>query len=89
MNQHVAIIASAAVGAAAGGLVRHERNGLVIPAGDVAALAGAIRRLHDDPPLRQRLAAAGEADVAGYTYDAWAGGFAEALDETATRRRAC
>ena len=89
MNQHVAIIATDAVGAAAGGLVRHERNGLVVPAGDAGVLAAAIRRLHDDPPLRERLATAGEADVAGYTYEAWAGGFAEALDETATTRKAC
>ena len=45
MNQGLPIIATDAVGAVAGGLVRHERNGLVVPAGDEAALAAAIRRL--------------------------------------------
>jgi glycosyltransferase involved in cell wall biosynthesis len=79
MNQRCAVIATDAVGAAAGGLVRHERTGLVVPAGDPAALAGAIRRLHDDPPLRDRLAEAGARAVAAYTYDAWADGFTAAL----------
>ena len=79
MNQKLPVIASDAVGAAAGGLVRDGRNGLVVPAGDATALAGAIRRLAADAPLRARLGAAGAADVQAYTHDAWAGGFASAL----------
>ena len=54
-NQGVPVIVSDAVGAAAGGLVRHEENGLIVPAGDVGALARAIRRLHDDRKLRTAL----------------------------------
>ena len=80
MNQHVAIVASDAVGAAAGGLVREGRNGLVVPAGDHYALAAALRRLHTDAPLRARLAAHGAHDIRAYTFEAWAAGFAEALD---------
>jgi glycosyltransferase involved in cell wall biosynthesis len=79
MNQHVAILASDAVGAAAGGLVRHGANGLVVPAGDTYALARALRRLHGDPPLRALLAAQGARDVRAHTFDAWAAGFAAAL----------
>jgi glycosyltransferase involved in cell wall biosynthesis len=79
MNQRCAVIATDAVGAAAGGLVRHERTGLVVPAGDSAALAGAIRRLHDDPSLGERLGEAGARAVKAYTYEAWAAGFSEAL----------
>jgi glycosyltransferase involved in cell wall biosynthesis len=79
MNQHCALIATDAVGAAAGGLVRDGRTGLVVPAGDTDALATAIRRLHDDPALRGRLADAGARAVTAYTYEAWAAGFAEAL----------
>jgi glycosyltransferase involved in cell wall biosynthesis len=78
-NQGVPVIATDAVGAAAGGLIEHERTGLVVPAGDVEALAGALRRLHDDPALRTRLGAAARAAVASYTHDAWAAGMARAL----------
>ncbi|MDX6658626.1 MAG: hypothetical protein QOH62_3419 [Solirubrobacteraceae bacterium] len=79
MNQALAIIASDETGAAAGGLVRHERNGLVTKAGDAAELASALRRLHGDPELRARLGDAGRRDVAAYTHEAFGAGFAEAL----------
>ncbi len=78
-NQGVPVIATDAVGAVAGGLVRHERTGLVVPAGDVAALAAALRRMHDDPALRARLGAAGREAVKAYTHDAWAAGVSSAL----------
>ena len=89
MNQHCAVIATDAVGAAAGGLVRSEATGLVVPAADSAALGAAIRRLHDDPALRSRLAEAGARAVTAYTYEAWASGFAAALAGTTTAREGC
>ncbi|MDX6696658.1 MAG: hypothetical protein QOE65_55 [Solirubrobacteraceae bacterium] len=79
MHQGLPVIATDAVGAAAGGLVRDGRNGLVVPAGDEAALAGALVRLRDDPALRARLGAAAREDVAPYTHAAWAEGMAGAL----------
>lgn len=79
MHQRLPVIATTAVGAAAGGLVRHERNGLVVPAGDAAALAGALRRLRDDAPLRDRLGAAAASDAAAHTFAAWAAGVSAAL----------
>jgi glycosyltransferase involved in cell wall biosynthesis len=79
MNQRVSVIATDAVGAAAGGLVRDGRNGLVVPAGDADALATALRTLHGDPELRARLGEQGARDVAAYTYAAWADAFAQAL----------
>ena len=87
MNRGLPVIASNAVGAAAGGLVRDGRNGLVVPAGDSDALAGAIRRLHADPALRKRLGEAGARDVRAYTYEAWAGGFSSALASLGRSRR--
>ncbi len=42
----------------AGGMkeaVRHEIDGCVVPSGDIAALARAIRTLHDHPARRERL----------------------------------
>jgi glycosyltransferase involved in cell wall biosynthesis len=79
MNQRVPIIATDAVGAAAGGLVRDGRNGLVVPAGDADALATALRTLHGDRELRARLGENGARDVAAYTHAAWADAFAQAL----------
>jgi glycosyltransferase involved in cell wall biosynthesis len=79
MNQSTPIIASDEVGAVAGGLVRHERNGLVVSAGDAAELAGALRRLHDDAGLRAGLGANARRDVSPYTFDSWAAGFVAAI----------
>ncbi len=78
-HQGVPVIATDAVGAAAGGLVRHEHTGLIVPAGDVRALRAAIHRLHDDADLRHRLGANARDAVAAYTYDAWARGMSRAL----------
>jgi glycosyltransferase involved in cell wall biosynthesis len=75
MNRGLPIIASDAVGAAAGRLVRDDRNGLVV------ALAAALRRLAGDRALRTRLGEAAREDVAAYTHEAWAGGFSQALAE--------
>ena len=81
------MIASDAVGAAAGGLVRDGRNGLVVPAGDSDALAGAIRRLAADPALRAAWARPAREDVQAFTYDAWAQGFSRALASLGLSRR--
>jgi glycosyltransferase involved in cell wall biosynthesis len=78
-DRGVPVIATTAVGAVAGGLVSHERTGLVVPPGDAAALAGALRRLHADPALRARLGAAGREAVRAFSHDAWAAGMARAL----------
>jgi glycosyltransferase involved in cell wall biosynthesis len=86
MHQGVPVIASDAVGAAAGGLVRDGRNGIVVPAGDPGALARAIRRLHDDPELRGRLGAAAREDVGAYTPAAWAEGVSAALASVGVAR---
>jgi len=79
MNQGTPVIASDAVGAAAGGLVRDGRNGLIVPSGDTSALAAAMTRLASDAPLRERLGRAAAEDVKRYTHDAWARGFSKAL----------
>ncbi|WP_178361916.1 glycosyltransferase family 4 protein [Mycolicibacterium hippocampi] len=48
-------------------IVTDEIDGLHVPPGDAAALAGAIRRLLGDEALRSRLAAAGPAKAASFT----------------------
>ncbi len=88
MLQRTAVIATDAVGAAAGGLVRDDLTGLVVRAGDPAALAGALGRLESDFPTRERLAAAGREAAAGYTYAACAAGVSAALATVSASRNA-
>lgn len=89
MNQSLPVIASTAVGAVAGGLVRHEHNGLVVAPGDVGALAAALRRMQAEPGLRARLGRAGRADVARLTFAAWAEGVSRALGAAGASRSGC
>ncbi len=79
MNRGLAVIATDAVGAAAGGLVRDERKRPDRAERDTAALAGAIARLAGDASLRASFGAAGARDVRAYSHDAWAEGFSRAL----------
>jgi glycosyltransferase involved in cell wall biosynthesis len=79
MMQGTPVIASTAVGAAAGGLVRDGETGLVVEAGDASALANAIERLLGDAPLRRRLGEQGREAVAEYTYERAAAAFGDAL----------
>jgi glycosyltransferase involved in cell wall biosynthesis len=79
MHQGRPVVASDAVGAVAGGLVRDLETGLVIPSGDPDALAGAIGRLLADRPLARRLGEAARQAVRPYTYEAMAAAFGRAL----------
>jgi glycosyltransferase involved in cell wall biosynthesis len=86
MNQGTTIIATDAVGAAGGGLVRDGETGLVVPARNARALTAALRRLAHNRALREQLGEAGRATVAGYTFSAWAEGFSAALRTVACSR---
>jgi len=69
-------------------VVRDGMNGLLVPIGDADATYGAVRRLLDDAPLRERLAAQGAADAERVT---WPRAARELLDiyahACASRRR--
>ncbi len=67
MRAGAAVVASDVDGT--GEVVRHGETGLLVPPGDVDALAAALRELLADAALRTRLAAAGTAHVRG-RYDA-------------------
>jgi phosphatidylinositol alpha-mannosyltransferase len=53
------VVASAIEGYA--NVARADIDALLVPAGDVSALQGALRRVFDDPALRDRLVTAGKA----------------------------
>lgn len=80
MLQRTPVVASDAVGAAAGGLVRDGRNGFVVPAGDPHALATRLRALAADAKLRADMGAAARDDASAYTPAAWAAGMGRALE---------
>ena len=79
LSQGTPVIATDAVGAAAGGLVRDGETGAVVPAGDVGALSQALARLMADGELRARLGQRGREEVGAYTYERAADAFASAL----------
>jgi glycosyltransferase involved in cell wall biosynthesis len=79
MHQGRPMIVSDAVGAAAAGLVRDGETGLVVPAADAGALAGAIGSLLAEDALRRRLGAAARDAVSSFTPDAMAAAFGRAL----------
>ncbi|HEY4428422.1 MAG TPA: glycosyltransferase family 4 protein [Solirubrobacteraceae bacterium] len=89
MNRGLPVIATDAVGAAAGGLVRDGQTGLVVPAGDSGALMQAILQLAGDPALRARLGGAGAEAVRAYSHAAWAEGFSRALASRGLARAHC
>jgi glycosyltransferase involved in cell wall biosynthesis len=76
------------VGAAAGGLVRHGRNGLVVPGGDRRSLTVALRRIGEDASLRRRLGSAARDDVRPFTFESWLEGFTDALATLSPRQEA-
>ncbi len=86
MLQRTPVIASDAVGAAAGGLVRDGYSGLVFPAGDSSALAERLAALASDPQLRSRLGRQAHHEAALLSPAAWAAGVSRALRSTGSGR---
>jgi glycosyltransferase involved in cell wall biosynthesis len=67
-------------------IVEHERNGLLVPAGDVDALADAVGRVMVDEDLRRRIGAAGIETARAYGMDQIGPQWDALLAELAVRR---
>ena len=78
-NQGVPVIASDAVGAAAGGLVQDGVNGFVVREQNPKLLAHALQSILADEPMRQRMSARASSDIDAWTYERMAGVFADAI----------
>jgi glycosyltransferase involved in cell wall biosynthesis len=86
MHAGLPVVASDAVGAAAGGLVRDGQNGFVVPEANPDALAGALRRLVDDRELALKLGEAARRDVQAFNYERMAGAFRAAVEHAMLAR---
>jgi len=80
MNQGLPVIATDAVGAAAGGLLRDGYNGLVVPERDPTRLTGALRNLLESPQLRERMGKAALESIRPWDNDKMVDGFSQAIE---------
>jgi glycosyltransferase involved in cell wall biosynthesis len=87
MHAGVPVVTTEAVGAAAGGLVRDERNGFIVPERDASSLALAIGRLIADPSLAARLGEQAREDVRRFSHHAMADAFEAAIEHAIAARR--
>lgn len=85
-NQGVPVVATDAVGAAAGGLVENGVNGFVVPERDSAALAASISRILGDPDLRARLSSAARETIRKWDNERMVKGFRDAIEFAARAR---
>jgi glycosyltransferase involved in cell wall biosynthesis len=85
-NQGLPVIASDAVGAAAGGLLVDGVNGCVVPERDEPALERALATVLDDDALRARWSVGARAAVAQFGLEQQAAGFRAAIEHV-TRAR--
>lgn len=86
MLQRTPVIASDAVGAAAAGLVADGTTGLVFGAGDPEALAACLRRLAENPRLREQMGLRAREAALALDPPAWARGMGTALRAVETSR---
>jgi glycosyltransferase involved in cell wall biosynthesis len=87
MNQGLPVIASDAVGAAAGGLVQSGVNGFVVPERDSAALAQAIERILTDAKLREEMSQNARRIIAGWDNKQMVQGFQQAIEYALHKRK--
>ncbi len=80
LNQGIPVLATDAVGAAAGGLVQDGYNGFVVPERDSKALANRIQMLLADADLRQRLSANALKTIAAWDNEQMVRGFRQAIN---------
>jgi glycosyltransferase involved in cell wall biosynthesis len=86
-HRGVPVVATDAVGAAAGGLIRDGRNGRVVPATHPVELARALTDLAVRPGAARALGEAGRRDVAPFTFAAWAAGMVAAVEDAERHAR--
>ncbi len=86
-NQGVPVVATDAVGAAAGGLVEDGVNGFIVPERDPEALAGALRKILDNPDLRAEMSRNARQKIDAWDNEHMVLGFRQAIDYVLEKRK--
>lgn len=79
-NQGVPVVTTDAVGAAAGGLVQNNVNGIIVAEQDNEALAESLNQLFDNPELRQSFSESAKRIVAEWDYERNVTGYRQAIE---------
>jgi glycosyltransferase involved in cell wall biosynthesis len=87
LHAGVPVVVTDTVGAAAGGLVRDQHNGFIVPERDSKSLAVALGKLVADRDLAARMGQAGRQDAADFNYDRMADAFLHAADYAIEAKR--
>jgi glycosyltransferase involved in cell wall biosynthesis len=87
MNQGTPVIATDAVGAAAGGLVQDSINGFIVPERNSAALAQALQRILEDPMMSEGMSQQARAIIAAWDNEQMVMGFRQAIDFVTDKSR--
>lgn len=86
-NQGVPVIATTAVGAAAGGLIEHCSNGLIIPERDINALTNSMQMLLEDEQLRNTFGSNAKQKVEKWDKENMVMGFRKAIEYVTDKNR--
>jgi len=87
MNQGVPVVATDAVGAAAGGLIQSAVNGFVVAERDSRALADAIGRILNDDGLREEMSQNARHFIANWDNERMVKGFQQAIQYALQKAR--
>jgi glycosyltransferase involved in cell wall biosynthesis len=87
LNQGVPVIATEAVGAAAGGLIRNGYNGIIVQEQNSPELAAAMKRLISQPELRQRMSIDAKNSIQAWTYERNVQGYHDAIHHVLARNK--
>ena len=85
MNQGLPVVATEAVGAAAGGLVQSGVNGFVVPERDSIALAQAMERILSDVQLREEMSQNARRIIAEWNNERMVRGFQQAIEYASSK----
>jgi glycosyltransferase involved in cell wall biosynthesis len=85
-NQGTPMIVSDSVGAAIGGLLQHDVNGLIVPEQNSDLLAGAIKRVLDEPGFRNNLGRNAKEIIVTWDYENMILGFRKAIEFVQLKR---